>query len=351
MKKLILFLTIMLLLTVGVTQAAAQTPPGNPDFEVVDHVLVGYRGSGGNVVIPDNLGITAIGPGAFQNCSSLTSVTIPNAVTSIGNSAFNGCSGLTDVTVSWPTPLAISSYVFSGVTLSAVTLHVPQGTEAAYGAASVWENFFIPGAASLTVSPATLDFAATGSTQSVAVASNVSWTASAAAAWLTVSPASGSNDGTISVTPVSAGAWLVEIRPKMLRSAAVTTYQDIIRIAYTAEESTPEGRYEIKIHDLEFTFADHPPIREDEITATVTVGSPSGNMTVEAPEEVLYYDGVLTVRTPVSETVEIYSMSGSLLYSARKDPGTATFRIGGAVPRGILAVRGSSGWSRKILPE
>ena len=40
-----------------------------------------------------------IGNNAFQNCSSLTSVTIGNSVTSIGSSAFFGCSGLTSITI------------------------------------------------------------------------------------------------------------------------------------------------------------------------------------------------------------------------------------------------------------
>ncbi len=43
--------------------------------------------------------VTSIGWGAFHDCSSLTSVTIPNSVTSIGSEAFSGCSGLTSVTI------------------------------------------------------------------------------------------------------------------------------------------------------------------------------------------------------------------------------------------------------------
>lgn len=43
--------------------------------------------------------VTSIGFGALHNCSSLTSITIPESVTSIGDFAFDGCSGLTSITI------------------------------------------------------------------------------------------------------------------------------------------------------------------------------------------------------------------------------------------------------------
>lgn len=50
-----------------------------------------------SVTIPGS--VTSIETCAFAGCSSLTSVTIPNSVTSIGVSAFFGCSSLTSVTI------------------------------------------------------------------------------------------------------------------------------------------------------------------------------------------------------------------------------------------------------------
>ncbi|GAB1360363.1 hypothetical protein MASR1M31_21680 [Porphyromonadaceae bacterium] len=60
----------------------------------MDGILTRYFGVGGDVVIPDELGITSIGSTAFSGCTSMNSVVIPKEVTSIIISAFDGCSSL-----------------------------------------------------------------------------------------------------------------------------------------------------------------------------------------------------------------------------------------------------------------
>jgi uncharacterized repeat protein (TIGR03803 family) len=64
--------------------------------------ITGYTGSGGAVVIPstiNGLQVAYLGPNAFNGCTSLTSVTIPNSVTSIAEAAFFSCTSLTNVTI------------------------------------------------------------------------------------------------------------------------------------------------------------------------------------------------------------------------------------------------------------
>ena len=62
------------------------------------------------ITIPNS--VTEIGSYAFDNCSGLTEITIPNSVTKIGNGTFNNCSGLTEITI--PNSVTeIGSYAFN----------------------------------------------------------------------------------------------------------------------------------------------------------------------------------------------------------------------------------------------
>ena len=66
-----------------------------------------YTGKGGDIEIPAEIGgkkVTAVGntfeeTGAFQDCTTLTSVIIPNGVTEIQDNAFQGCTRLKTVTI------------------------------------------------------------------------------------------------------------------------------------------------------------------------------------------------------------------------------------------------------------
>ena len=60
-------------------------------------------------------GTEVICDGAFSDCYSLQSVTIPNSVKSIGDEAFSGCGSLQSITI--PNSVTnIGDYAFSGCT-------------------------------------------------------------------------------------------------------------------------------------------------------------------------------------------------------------------------------------------
>ena len=63
------------------------------------------------LILPNS--VRSIGESAFSGCSGMTELTLPNSIASIGNAAFDGCSGLTELTL----PNSITSigyYAFYG---------------------------------------------------------------------------------------------------------------------------------------------------------------------------------------------------------------------------------------------
>ena len=72
---------------------------GGIDYQVTSIGYNAFNGCTGltSVKIPNS--VTSIGECAFYRCTGLTSVEIPNSVTSIGDNAFSGCTGLKSLTI------------------------------------------------------------------------------------------------------------------------------------------------------------------------------------------------------------------------------------------------------------
>jgi hypothetical protein len=101
--------------------------------------LIAYPSASGQVIV--DASITAVGDGAFEGCTGLSSVSLPAAQT-IGEWAFSGCTSLGSVSL--PAAQTIGEWAFSGCTgLSSVSLPAAQtiGDQA----------FLSPGTGDLTV--------------------------------------------------------------------------------------------------------------------------------------------------------------------------------------------------------
>ena len=98
-----------------------------------------------SITIPDS--VTSIGKLAFSDCSSLTSITIPDSVTSIGDEAFQFCSSLTSITI--PDGVtSISVGVFFGCS-SLTSITIPDNVTSignwAFSECTNLNNITIPG--------------------------------------------------------------------------------------------------------------------------------------------------------------------------------------------------------------
>ena len=104
-KKWLLALAAFAVMAVVCAVAAGAETYGDFEYDVLDDGTVeitDYNGSAKNVDIPkkiDGMRVTKIGVSAFEECTNLKSIKIPNSVTDIEQNAFFGCSNLTNVTI------------------------------------------------------------------------------------------------------------------------------------------------------------------------------------------------------------------------------------------------------------
>ena len=126
-KWLLGLMTFAAMVVICAVCAGAETY-GDFQYSVLDDGTVKitkYIGSAEKVDIPkkiDGMSVTRISDSAFEYCSNLASITIPDSVTSISNYAFDGCISLTDITMP-NSAMSIGDYAFRGcASLKSITI-------------------------------------------------------------------------------------------------------------------------------------------------------------------------------------------------------------------------------------
>ena len=138
-KKWLLGLVTFAAMVVLCAVCAGADTYGDFNYSVLDDgtvTITRYSGSAKKVDIPktiDGKSVTSIGDCAFSNCTSLTSITIPNSVTGIGANAFEYCSNITSLTI--PDSVTSIGYgAFNGCT-SLTSITIPNGVTSIGGSA------------------------------------------------------------------------------------------------------------------------------------------------------------------------------------------------------------------------
>ena len=102
------FMTLSTSVSVTAVLQENATPATDFLYEIYDNeiTITGYTGSSTEIVIPSyitvdgvNLPVVHIGENAFQNCTTIVSLTTLRNMESIGTGAFSGCSGLRELTL------------------------------------------------------------------------------------------------------------------------------------------------------------------------------------------------------------------------------------------------------------
>ena len=284
-----------------------------------------------SISLPDST--KTIGSLAFGACSGLTSIEIPTEVSSIGEGAFSGCSGLVEINISADniTYTSLEGIVFSkdetelfiypsGKPSPSYTVpdHV---TTLGYGAFLNSENLE---RLELQEGLTTIGREAFYNCRNLSV--------------ITI-PAT--------VTVIGDNAFhychsldTIEVHWDTPITISPSTYTaSSISMATLIIPAASKPAYESSTVWSTFGTITERAGEEDDPTANIPL--------VASDVSVSYAVGVLYVDSPRPETLKVYSLTGTLFYTAPKSEGKAVFTPN--LPNGIYIVTGSSGWSVKVV--
>jgi hypothetical protein len=172
-------------------------------FQVTSIGEYAFYNSALSVISYTSSSLSSIGDYACAYSYDLYAFSIPLSVTSIGKYAFYECSNLQRISCGNDTPVNLSSAenVFGGVDISICKLYIPGGSYDLYVAADQWKDFAnIIEEPRLSISTSSVVMASTGGSVSIDIKTGAEWTAISDKTWLTINPASGTGNSTLTFT-------------------------------------------------------------------------------------------------------------------------------------------------------
>jgi len=153
---------------------------------------------------------------------------------------------------------------------------------------------------------------------------------------------------TLNIVQKTDSSWTFTITPQALRSSNELVYSRIVRIGYIVTKTVTKGTYKAIISNLLFEFDNGAIVSKNELPVKLIVTSTTGMPELNAETSAYLYNERLYVKSPVAETIQVYSANGLLLYNFQKQVGAADYIVSQA-PGSVLVVKGSSGWVKKVM--
>jgi hypothetical protein len=308
------------------------------DFVVANGVLTKYTGAGGDIVIPDNLGITSIGNNVFSNNKNISSVIIPEGTTHIGENAFADCSNLTSVT--FPNFLSnIGNYSFSNCTALQYIAIPNSVTNIAQGAFSGSGLVYVTVPNSVTSISNSLFYGCKSLV--TAVIPNTITTIGTYAF-----------NGCSSLTYVIIPASVTSLGDRAFYGCTSLTKVEVpwatplsvsrtlFNVDYLGGCTLVVPRGTTSLYRADEVWQEFGSFTEEGHTAIPTLSFADVSVYVSGNE--------IRLNSPAAERISIYSTEGRLLLSFVKPAGDIAVPVKGNYGK-ILIVKGGSGWVKKVV--
>ena len=151
---------------------------------------------------------------------------------------------------------------------------------------------------------------------------------------------------TLTVTKQENYSWLLEIKPKTLRSASLRAGEakKMLQVAYTVDAKKKKGTYDISVNSILFETKSGNYYPEPAITVPAVVNRWGVGIETVENESVWTSGGNLYVRTAKACTVSVYTLPGQLIRQQAVGAGETAIPL----PQGIYFVK-TGGITRKIF--
>ena len=147
--------------------------------------------------------------------------------------------------------------------------------------------------------------------------------------------------------------WSFEIKAASTRSAELRSDGEqnlLVNIAYNVDEKLVRGIYDVIIHSIELQKSDGENIQDPAITVPVEVnrwGVDNEPISILSPV-VFAGNQTIHIQAEKTEMITVYSVMGQKLHETAIQLGLHTINAS-QFPQGILIIKGSSGWIKKLI--